>query len=102
MAQAGSGLPLQSPMFDPRPMFVGFVVDAVGGQVFPPQYFDFPHVIIMPPILHTHFFHCFNIFHILSCFTNTVESTQFTASVNKALKIDNTFWLSLMIMLWYW
>lgn len=31
MAQAGSGLSLQRPRFDPRPMFVGFRVDAVAG-----------------------------------------------------------------------
>ena len=69
MAQAGSGLSLQRPRFDQRPMFVGFMVDAVagGGASFFPQYFDFPHVIFMPPILHTHSFIvliCFIFFHV--------------------------------------
>ena len=98
MAQAGSVLSLQRPRFDPRPMFVVFMVDAVvggGAGFFPPCHY---HATNTP----YSFFHCFDMFHILSCFTNTVESTQFTVSINNALKIDITVWLSLVIMLWYW
>jgi hypothetical protein len=48
-----AGHPPRRPVFDPGSVYVGFVVDKVTlGQGFSPEYFGFPSVSFIPPVLH--------------------------------------------------
>jgi hypothetical protein len=66
----------QKPMFDPRPVHVGFVLDQVHWNRIFSKYFSSPLSLSIPPMLHTHSL----IYH------QYTKSWRLTASLNNALK----------------
>jgi hypothetical protein len=52
LRQLAASLPLQRPGFDPRTVYVGFVVDKVALGLLFPKYFSFSRVTFIPLVFH--------------------------------------------------